>query len=91
MEDVNFKLWNTNTIHCFTINKWAEGSAAYQVNAINIASSIVASTLVENTSERILVRIVNLLGQEVSMNDDQIEGVVLFEIYNDGTVEKVIR
>jgi hypothetical protein len=44
-----------------------------------------------NSSNRTLVRLVNLLGQEINMDEDQFEGGMLFEIYNDGTVEKVIR
>jgi len=44
-----------------------------------------------NSSNRTLVRLVNLLGQEINMDKDQFEGGMLFEIYNDGTVEKVIR
>lgn len=91
MEALSFKLWNTNTTHSFTIDKWEEGSSFYQANTINIASSIVTYITIENISNRTLVRIVNLLGQEVNMDEDQFEGGVLFEIYNDGTVEKVIR
>ena len=91
MEVVSFKLWNTNTINSFTIDKWEEGSSSYQVNGINIASSIIINNTIMNTSNRTLVRLVNLLGQEVNMDEDQFEGGMLFEIYNDGTVEKVIR
>ena len=90
-EEVNFKLWNTNTTQSFSIDKWRKGSSSYQANTINIASSIVTNNTIENTSIRRLVRIVNLLGQEVSLDEDQFEGGMLFEIYNDGTVEKVIR
>tara|TARA_B100000767_G_scaffold121011_2_gene115414 strand:- start:298 stop:873 length:576 start_codon:yes stop_codon:yes gene_type:complete len=90
-EEVHFKLWNTNTIQSFSIDKWLKGSSSYQANTISIASSIVTNNSIENTSIRRLVRIVNLLGQEVSMDEDQFEGGMLFEIYNDCTVEKVIR
>lgn len=90
-EEVIFKLWNTNTIHSFSIDKWTKGSSFYQTNAINIASSIVTNSTSENTSNRTLVRIVNLLGQEISLDEDRFEGGVLFEIYNDGTVEKIVK
>ena len=91
MEEVSFKLWNTNTIYSFTIDKWEEGSSSYQTNAINIASSILTDNTIMNASNRTLVRLVNLLGQEVNMDEDQFEGGMLFEIYNDGTVEKIVR
>lgn len=61
------------------------------MNAINIASSILTNSIPENTSNRTLVRRVNLLGQEISLGEDRFEGGVLFEIYNDGTVEKIVK
>jgi hypothetical protein len=90
-EEVNFKLWNTNTTQSFSIDKWRKGSSSYQANTISIASSIVTDNTIMNSSNRTLVRLVNLLGQEINMDEDQFEGGMLFEIYNDGTVEKVIR
>ena len=38
---------------------------------------------------RTLVKVVNILGQEVSV-DEQFKGEVLFYLYNDGSVEKKI-
>jgi hypothetical protein len=37
-----------------------------------------------------LVKVINVLGQEVTAQD-AFKGEVLFNVYNDGTVEKVVR
>ena len=90
-EELTFKLWNTNLTQSFRIDNWRMGSSTYHANAINIASSIVTNNAIHNSSSRTLVRIVNLLGQEVNIDDNQFGGGVLFEIYDDGSVEKLIR
>ena len=92
-EAVSFKVWDTETTSHFSVAKWVEGSSSYQVDAINIASSIVTHDE-ENTlivSKRVLVKVVNVLGQEVNTEDQNFKGEVLFEIYNDGTVEKIVN
>ena len=43
------------------------------------------------SSDRVLLKVINALGQEVNIDDDQFEGGVLFAVYNDGTVKKVLR
>jgi len=91
MEYLSFKLWDTKTTVGFTIANWEEGSSYYRANTINIASSVVTNNTIVDTSNRTLVRIVNLLGQEVNIDLDQSESGVVFHIFNDGTVEKVIR
>ena len=90
-EELTFQLWNTNLTQSFRIDNWRMGSSTYHANAINIASSIVTNNAIHNSSSRTLVRIVNLLGQEVNIDDNQFGGGVLFEIYDDGSVEKLIR
>ena len=39
-ESVSFKVWNTNEVLDFTVEKWIEGSSSYQVNGISVASTI---------------------------------------------------
>ena len=88
-ENVSFKLWDTETTQEFEVVKWIAGSSSYQKDVINVASSIIA-TLIESSnteSTRVLVKIVNVLGQEVDLVDNTLKGVVLFEVYDDGSVE----
>ena len=75
------------------IKIWREGSQAYEVNAINIASSIVIqSEEIEsyNINNKSLVKVINLLGQEVNESTSKI-GRVLFKVFDDGSVEKFIK
>jgi hypothetical protein len=92
-EAVSFKVWSNGVARDFEVAEWAEGSASYNVDAINVASSIVISAEVANTisSDRELVRVINVLGQEVDVNDDTFKGEVLFNVYKDGTVEKFVK
>jgi hypothetical protein len=91
-EVVSFQVWTAGELNHFTVSEWAQGSSSYAVDAINIASTIETSSSTSiNASERVLVKVVNVLGQEVNMNDEAFKGEVLFHIYNDGTVEKTVR
>ena len=92
-EVVSFKVWNTNDVRDFTVSKWIEGASSYQVDAINIASSIETHTIMTelDASERLLVRVINVLGQEVNMDDEPFKGTVLFKIYDDGSVERFVE
>jgi hypothetical protein len=38
-------------------------------------------------SERKLVRVINVLGQEVNVNEKSFKGEILFNVYSDGVVE----
>ena len=91
-EIVSFKVWSANETQTFEVSKWIEGSSAYTVDAINVASSIstinTATQVLSNNRE--LVRVLNVLGQEVTVQD-AFKGEVLFNVYNDGTVEKVVK
>ena len=91
-ESVSFKVWNTNEVSDFTVSKWIEGSSSYQVNGISIASTIETNNVITelNASERVLVRVINVLGQEVNMDDEPFKGTVLFNVYDDGSVERFI-
>ena len=43
-----------------------------------------------NATERVLVKVINVLGQEVNMDDQPFKGTVLFNVYDDGSVDKFI-
>ena len=92
-ELVSFKVWNTNEVSDFTVSKWIEGSSSYQVNGISVASTIETNNVITelNTSERVLVKVINVLGQEVNMDDESFKGTVLFNVYDDGFVERFIK
>jgi hypothetical protein len=88
----SFKLWSNNKTSTFEVTKWVEGSSTYTTNEINVASSIVTNTssVALISSGRVLVKVINVLGQEVVV-DDSFTGEVLFNVYNDGTVEKMVK
>ena len=88
-ESVSFKLWDANEVRDFTVSNWIEGSSSYQVDGISVASTIATNNVMTelNSSERVLVKVINVLGQEVNMNDQPFKGTVLFNVYNDGSVE----
>ena len=44
-----------------------------------------------NASERVLVKVINVLGQEVNLDDEPFKGTVLFNVYDDGSVEQFVR
>ena len=93
-EAVSFKVWNKNgDVRDFKVSKWIEGASSYQVDAINIASSIETHTIMTelDASERVLVRVVNVLGQEVNMDDEPFKGTVLFKVYDDGSVDRFVK
>ena len=91
-ENVTFKVWSNNLTASFEVANWVEGSASYDANAINVASAIVTNVLADViATERVLVKVINVLGQEVISNEESFKGEVLFNVYNDGTVEKVVK
>jgi len=90
-EAVSFKVWSNNETNTFEVSKWIDGSSDYNVDAINVASSITTTNINQLLStSRELVRVINVLGQEVTA-PDAFKGEVLFNVYNNGTVEKVIK
>ena len=92
-ESVSFKVWNNNEVSDFTVAKWIEGSSSYQVDGISVASTIETNNMITelNASERVLVKVINVLGQEVNMDDQPFKGTVLFNVYDDGSVEQFVR
>ena len=91
-ESVSFKVWNTNEVLDFTVEKWIEGSSSYQVNGISVASTIETNNVITelNASERVLVKVINVLGQEVNLDDEPFKGTVLFNVYDDGSVKRFV-
>jgi len=92
-ESVNFMLWNEHSTADLEVVKWEEGSSLFQKDAINIAAAIKtlpSSGEILNTS-RTVIEVVNVLGQRVNINDEPLKGMVLFEIYDDGSVEKIVK
>ena len=92
-EAVSFKVWASDKVLDFTVKEWTEGSSYYNVDAINVASSIETTNAIAdlNATDRVILKVINVLGQEVNLNDDSFKGTVLFNVYNDGTVEKVVK
>ncbi|MDG1145082.1 MAG: hypothetical protein P8N54_01205, partial [Flavobacteriales bacterium] len=92
-EAVSFKVFTSGDVRDFTVTEWAEGSSTYLVDAINVASSIEINTVVAdaNSSDRVLVKVINVLGQEVQLNDESFKGEVLFNVYDDGSVEQFVK
>jgi hypothetical protein len=93
LEKVFFKIWSSDEVSDFNVSEWTVGFSSYNVDAINVASTIEINNAVTDPyfTDRVLVKVINALGQEVKLNDDQIKGIVLFNIYNDGSVEKFIE
>jgi len=88
----SFKVWSNHQTHTFEIVKWDQGSAYYSVNAINVASSIVTNNprVILTAKQPIWLKTVNMLGQEVSLADS-FKGQVLFKIFSNGTVQKIVK
>ena len=92
-EAVSFKLWTSGEVRDFNVADWFEGSSSYIVDAINVASAIETNNVITDVdaTDRVLLKVINVLGQEVSKDDEVFKGTVLFNIYDDGSVEKRIE
>ena len=96
-EKVSFKVWSSDEVRDFKVKEWAEGSSFYRVDAINRVSSIEMYPMVAdmdmnmNPGDRVLVKLVNVLGQEVNLDNELSKREVLFNVYDDGTVDKVLK
>ena len=90
--EINFKLWNTKNLENLILSDNLIGSISYSPNDINIISHIETGIITENYREsKNLMKIVNILGQDVTKKDLQHQNQILFYIYNDGYVEKKIH
>ena len=87
-----FKVCSNKQCTSFEVAKWYQGSSSYTANAINIAASITSTNSSTSTvsSERVLLKVLNVLGQVVTVKD-AFKGEVLFHIYSDGTVKVVVK
>ena len=92
-EPMILKLWKDNTLQEMKITDWKSGSSNYQKDAIHVVGSVITNSEVEIITpiKRSLVKIVNVLGQEVSPQETLLKGIVYFEIYDDGSVEKIVK
>lgn len=92
LESVSFKLWTSDEVRNLNFNHWNQGSSVFVSNAINVVGSIETNHIisVSNTDNRILVKVVNVLGQEVNL-DNEPKGEILFHVYSDGSVDKIVR
>jgi hypothetical protein len=88
----SFKVWSSHQTHTFEIVKWDQGSAHYSENAINVASSIVTNNPPEilTANPPVWLKTVNMLGQEVRLVDS-FKGQVLFKIFSNGAVQKIVK
>ena len=92
-EIVSFKTWTSGKTTNFSVKHWKEGSETYQSNAINIATAIESHSELTNsaTDDKSLVKIINLLGQEIKDPKDRFDGSVLFYLYDNGSVDKIVK
>ncbi|MEZ7838623.1 MAG: hypothetical protein QMB13_04795, partial [Flavobacteriales bacterium] len=91
-EAVTFKVRLKDLTSTFEVSVWTEGSSEYNINAINVASEIGTNLLTNTiTTEPVLLKVINVLGQEVNSNEQSFKGEILFNVYNNGTVEKVVK
>ena len=91
-EIVLFKLKENKKTTLFEITSWTQGSSFYATNTINVAANVTSnsSNVEALSSERVLLKVINVLGQDVTLQD-AFKGEVLFNIYSDGTVEKIVK
>ena len=73
------------------VKNWTKGSSTYRKNAINVAASIDTFTELNAPTTKALVKVVNILGQEVSLDEVSFVRSIFFNIYDDGSVEKVVK
>jgi hypothetical protein len=91
-EAVTFKVRLKDLTSTFEVSVWTEGSSEYNINAINVASEIGTNLLTNTiTTEPVLLKVINVLGQEVNSNEQSFKGHIIFNVYNNGTVEKVVK
>ena len=66
-----------------------EGIYSYEINSIEFVSNI--NTLLTTNENKVLERVVNILGQDIINYEDNEHNRVLFMIYSDGSVEKILK
>jgi len=91
-EEVSFKLWSSEGVCDFIVSEWKVGSSNYYIDGINIAGTIQTSndmTILDATEIKLL-RVIDVLGRDIDSNSDTFNGKVIFKVYDDGTVEKIV-
>ena len=75
-EPMTFKLWKDNALQEMKITDWKSGSSNYQKDAIHVVGSVSSISQAEIIPhvKRLLVKVVNVLGQEVSLDEASIKG-----------------
>ena len=62
---------------------------SYEINSIELVSNVTSDITIEEN--KVLHRVVNILGQDVINYENNQHNRVLFFIYSDGFVEKVVK
>ena len=90
--EISFKLWNTENLENLILSDGLISSISYSPNDINIISHIETEIITEsNSGSKNLIKIVNILGQDVTKKDLRHKNQILFYVYDDGYVEKKIN
>ena len=66
-----------------------EGISSFEINSIELVSNV--TSVLSTEHNKVLQRVVNVLGQDVYDFDNNEQNRVLFMIYSDGSVEKVVK
>ena len=83
------------SIQAFSQSAWTNFNTdnspiAYnQINSIEFVSNI--NTVLTTNENKVLERVVNILGQDIINYENNEHNRVLFMIYSDGSVEKVLK
>jgi beta-glucanase (GH16 family) len=91
MELAKFKVWDAEGVKELEVKNWTKGSSTYRKNSINVATSIDTFIELNAPTTKALVKVVNILGQEVSLDEVSSVRSIFFNIYDDGSVEKVVK
>jgi len=83
-EQINIKLLSDSKI----IDSEVE-DISYEINSIELVSNI--TTVISTNDNKVLQRVVNILGQDIINYEDNQHNRVLFMIYSDGSVDKVVK
>ena len=92
-ELISFKVSEDDISKEVNLVDWRGREADYQKDAIHVIGSVSSISQAEIISPiiRSLVKVVNVLGQEVTLDETSLKGSVFFEIYDDGSVEKIVK
>ena len=66
-----------------------EAISPYEINSIELVSNV--TSVLSTEDNKVLQRVVNILGQDVINYENNELNRVLFMIYSDGSVEKVVK